>query len=201
MVEMHGRFTPSTAGVSRRCSSRSGPNGSKSRRRRKTPWRTGASGRRRICRSRPASARTRWKTCAAFIEERPRRRRAGGPDALRRLPRDEAAGRVGRRLQPADGAAQRVRSGGHDGESASRGGDAQLQGARTLQRLRRRLGARPGRPLTAVEADGCFGVPERPGLGLSLDRAACAAHPRTGGRIRLFEAGWEQRGFGTAKVQ
>jgi galactonate dehydratase len=42
-------------------------------------------------------------------------------------------------------------------------------------------------------ADGCFAAPERPGLGLSLDHAACARHPRTGGRIRLFEAGWERR--------
>ena len=53
----------------------------------------------------------------------------------------------------------------------------------------------------AVEADGCFGIPVRPGLGLSLDRVACAAHPRTGGQIRLFEAGWEQRGFGATKGQ
>jgi len=51
-----------------------------------------------------------------------------------------------------------------------------------------------------VEADGCFGVPDRPGLGLSLNHEACAAHPRTGGQIRLFEAGWEQRGFGAARV-
>jgi galactonate dehydratase len=42
-------------------------------------------------------------------------------------------------------------------------------------------------------ADGCFVAPDRPGLGLRLDRDACAAHPPTGGRIRLFEAGWEQR--------
>ena len=42
-------------------------------------------------------------------------------------------------------------------------------------------------------ADGCFVAPDRPGLGLSLNHAACAKHPRTGGRIRLFEAGWEKR--------
>jgi galactonate dehydratase len=47
-----------------------------------------------------------------------------------------------------------------------------------------------------VEADGCFLVPDRPGLGLRLDHERCAAHPRTGGRIRLFEDGWERRGFG-----
>ncbi len=52
-----------------------------------------------------------------------------------------------------------------------------------------------------VEADGCFACPERPGLGLSLNHDACAAHPRTGGQIRLFEAGWEQRGFGAGKAQ
>ena len=42
--------------------------------------------------------------------------------------------------------------------------------------------------------DGCFGLPDRPGLGVRLNHDACAAHPRTGGRLRLFEAGWEKRG-------
>jgi galactonate dehydratase len=42
-------------------------------------------------------------------------------------------------------------------------------------------------------ADGCFVAPTRPGLGLTLNHAECAKHPRTGGRIRLFDAGWEQR--------
>lgn len=45
-------------------------------------------------------------------------------------------------------------------------------------------------------SDGCFAVPDRPGLGLRLNHDVCAKHPRTGGRIRLFEQGWEQRGFG-----
>jgi galactonate dehydratase len=49
-------------------------------------------------------------------------------------------------------------------------------------------------------SDGCFTLPDRPGLGLKLDHDACAAHPRTGGRIQLFEAGWEQRGFGAGKT-
>jgi len=44
-----------------------------------------------------------------------------------------------------------------------------------------------------IDADGTFAVPERPGLGLTLDRDACAAHPATGGRIMLFEEGWERR--------
>jgi galactonate dehydratase len=48
-------------------------------------------------------------------------------------------------------------------------------------------------PQVAVE-DGCFGLPERPGLGVRLNHEACRAHPRTGGRLRLFEAGWERRG-------
>jgi galactonate dehydratase len=43
------------------------------------------------------------------------------------------------------------------------------------------------------QADGCFGLPERPGLGVRLNAEACRAHPRTGGRLRLFEAGWELR--------
>jgi galactonate dehydratase len=42
--------------------------------------------------------------------------------------------------------------------------------------------------------DGCFGVPDRPGLGVRLNHDVCAKHPRTGGRIRLFEEGWERRG-------
>ena len=52
-------------------------------------------------------------------------------------------------------------------------------------------------PPSVDAEDGCFGVPERPGLGLSLKHDVCALHPRTGGRIRLFEAGWERRGKGT----
>ena len=43
-------------------------------------------------------------------------------------------------------------------------------------------------------SDGCFPLPEGPGLGVRLNHDACAAHPRTGGRLRLFEAGWERRG-------
>jgi len=42
-------------------------------------------------------------------------------------------------------------------------------------------------------ADGCFASPEGPGLGLKLNHDACRKHPRTGGRIRLFDAGWESR--------
>jgi galactonate dehydratase len=42
-------------------------------------------------------------------------------------------------------------------------------------------------------ADGCFGAPTRPGLGLKLNHEVCAEHPPTGGRIKLFEEGWERR--------
>jgi galactonate dehydratase len=48
-------------------------------------------------------------------------------------------------------------------------------------------------PRVSVQ-DGCFGLPDRAGLGVRLNHDACAAHPRTGGRLRLFEAGWEKRG-------
>jgi galactonate dehydratase len=41
--------------------------------------------------------------------------------------------------------------------------------------------------------DGCFVAPTRPGLGLKLNHEQCRKHPRTGGRIRLFEEGWERR--------
>ncbi len=43
-------------------------------------------------------------------------------------------------------------------------------------------------------ADGCFAPSDRPGLGLRLDHDACARHPRTGARLRLFEPGWQRRG-------
>ncbi len=46
---------------------------------------------------------------------------------------------------------------------------------------------------TVDPVDGCFPVPERPGLGLRLDHDACARHPRTGARLRLFEPGWQLR--------
>ncbi len=41
--------------------------------------------------------------------------------------------------------------------------------------------------------DGCFVAPDRPGLGLALNHTACEKHPRTGGRIKLVEEGWERR--------
>jgi galactonate dehydratase len=51
-------------------------------------------------------------------------------------------------------------------------------------------------PLVAA-SDGCFDRPDRPGLGVRLNHDVCRAHPRTGGRLRLFEAGWERRGSAT----
>lgn len=42
-------------------------------------------------------------------------------------------------------------------------------------------------------ADGCFAVPERPGLGLTLDPDACEAMPRTKAHFDLFQDGWELR--------
>ena len=48
-------------------------------------------------------------------------------------------------------------------------------------------------PARVDASDGCFAVPDRPGLGLKLNHDLCAQHPPTGGRIRLFESGWEKR--------
>ena len=48
-------------------------------------------------------------------------------------------------------------------------------------------------PPRVSAVDGCFALPERPGLGVRLDHDVAAAHPPTGGTIRLFERGWEQR--------
>jgi galactonate dehydratase len=52
-------------------------------------------------------------------------------------------------------------------------------------------------PPQVATTDGCFGLPERPGLGIRLNHDACRAHPPTGGRLKLFEPGWERRA-GTA---
>jgi len=41
--------------------------------------------------------------------------------------------------------------------------------------------------------DGCFRLPTAPGLGVRLDREACAEHPRTHARLALFADGWEDR--------
>jgi galactonate dehydratase len=45
-----------------------------------------------------------------------------------------------------------------------------------------------------VDADGCFGAPTAPGLGVRLDHDACAEHPRTRRTLAIFEPGWERRG-------
>jgi galactonate dehydratase len=42
-------------------------------------------------------------------------------------------------------------------------------------------------------ADGCFGLPTEPGLGVRLDRDAAAAHPRTSTHFNLMADGWERR--------
>jgi galactonate dehydratase len=46
---------------------------------------------------------------------------------------------------------------------------------------------------TVDPVDGCFALPDRPGLGVRLDHDACARHPRTGGRLQLFVEGWQKR--------
>ena len=44
--------------------------------------------------------------------------------------------------------------------------------------------------------NGTFGVPAGPGLGVALNREACAEHPRTDAHFNLVEPGWERRGSG-----
>jgi galactonate dehydratase len=50
----------------------------------------------------------------------------------------------------------------------------------------------PGAPRVDPR-DGCFARPTRPGLGVSLDRAVAAAHPRTYAHFNLVAPGWERR--------
>lgn len=50
-------------------------------------------------------------------------------------------------------------------------------------------------------ADGCFAPPTQPGLGVTLDRQACARHPRTNAHFNLVRDGWERRdGAGATAV-
>jgi galactonate dehydratase len=53
------------------------------------------------------------------------------------------------------------------------------------------LEAAPGLPKVV---DGYFPLPQGPGLGLTLDEAAIAAHPRQGAHFNLFQEGWQKRG-------
>lgn len=43
------------------------------------------------------------------------------------------------------------------------------------------------------EKTGEFAKPEKPGLGIELNEAVALAHPRTGGRLALYSEGWEKR--------
>jgi galactonate dehydratase len=45
-----------------------------------------------------------------------------------------------------------------------------------------------GRPLVT---DGCFSLPEKPGLGVDLDEAVIAAHPPKEGFMDFWKAGWK----------
>jgi galactonate dehydratase len=49
--------------------------------------------------------------------------------------------------------------------------------------------------LRVAESDGCFPVPTAPGLGVRLDHAAVAQHPRTRVHFNLMQEGWERRGL------
>jgi galactonate dehydratase len=48
-------------------------------------------------------------------------------------------------------------------------------------------------------ADGCFALPTAPGLGVRLDHAAVARHPRTHAYLNLVQEGWELRGAPLAR--
>jgi galactonate dehydratase len=42
-------------------------------------------------------------------------------------------------------------------------------------------------------ADGCFPIPTKPGLGITLDEAAAREHPMANVDFNLFKSGWEKR--------
>jgi galactonate dehydratase len=44
-----------------------------------------------------------------------------------------------------------------------------------------------------VAHDGCFALPDKPGLGVDLDEAVIAAHPPREGFMDFWKAGWEKR--------
>ena len=53
------------------------------------------------------------------------------------------------------------------------------------------LDAAPGLPKVI---DGYFALPKGPGLGVTLDEAVIAAHPRQGAHFNLFKEDWHKRG-------
>lgn len=53
------------------------------------------------------------------------------------------------------------------------------------------LDAAPGLPKVI---DGYFALPQGPGLGVTLDEAVIAAHPRQGAHFNLFKEDWHKRG-------
>ncbi len=99
------------------------------------------------------------------LRRRPGRCRPGRPHALRRLREHEAPGGLGVRLPAAVGAAQRVRTGRHDGEPAPGGLHAELSDPRALQRLRGPMGVPTGRSATADRRRWVLQHPRPPGLG------------------------------------
>lgn len=52
--------------------------------------------------------------------------------------------------------------------------------------------------ITVDSSTGAFGLPTAPGLGVTLNREACLAHPRSRTMFNLFEPGWERRGSAAA---
>ena len=84
-------------------------------------------------------------------------------------------------------------SGRDDGERPFRNRDTELQGSSTST-TSPMSGSRISsttRPQVAVE-DGLRSAGASRS-GLKLNHEACRAHPRTGGTLKLFEAGWEKR--------
>ena len=104
---------------------------------------------------------------------------------------EEAVGHR-RDAPPADGAAQRGRA-DFDGRRPAPGRDhGQPQDPGVLNDFADPLAAdcEPGLPEVV---DGYFPLPTAPGLGISLDRDAIAAHPRQRVNVNLFRSGSELR--------
>ena len=49
-----------------------------------------------------------------------------------------------------------------------------------------------------VVRDGCFELPQRPGIGIELDEEILRAHPPREGHFNLWADGWHKRSFGVA---
>ena len=195
MIEMHGRFSPDTAAQLAAALEPYAPRWIEEPVPPENAAALHASGGRPGHRSRPASGSTRIWDARAVHRGRQRRHHPGGSHPLRWVHRHAPPGRLDRGALPDARAAQRRRAGRDRRQRPPRGRDPATSTSSSTSTTSPTAWVSELVDIApAVDPlDGCFAVPDRPGLGVRLDREACARHPRTSARLRLFTPGWQKR--------